>query len=155
MTATEITSSSGRGRGLRANSFAAVVMLLVEYGLGIWVNLYGNLPAADQGANVGQAFGRAIAHGPVGLSLHALLGVLLLASAASALVRSVLVRRPVLIGATSAGLAAVLVAAVSGARFVGHGGNASSMAMAIATGVAIGAYAFVLFISAGFQLARS
>ena len=35
--------------GLRANSLAAVVMLLIEYGLGVTVNLYAHLPASDHG----------------------------------------------------------------------------------------------------------
>ena len=136
-------------RGLRANSLAALVMLLLEYGLGIWVNLYGQLPASDNGASLPAAFGRAVAGGPVGLSIHAVLGVVLILSAVSAVVRSFQARRPVLIGAALAGLAAVIIAALSGARFVGHGTDATSMSMAIAAGVAIGAYALMLFLSAG------
>lgn len=50
---------ASRVRGLRIASLAAVVMLLIEYGSGIWVNLYGQLPAADHGAGVATGFGRA------------------------------------------------------------------------------------------------
>lgn len=140
---------NNRVRGFRANSFAAIVILLVEYGLGIWVNLYGNLPASDSGASLAAGFGRAVARGPVGLSVHAVLAVVLIVSAISALIRSILVRRPVLIAVTAVGLVAILDAAVSGARFVGHEDNATSMAMAVAAGAAIGAYAIALFLSAG------
>lgn len=143
------TVSAKTLRGLRANSFAALVILLIEFGFGMWVNLYGQLPASDHGANVATGFGRAVADGPVGLSIHAVLGAVLIVSAATAVVRSFLVRRPVLIGATIVGLVAVLTAALSGASFVGDGNNASSMGMAIAAGVAIGAYALVLFLPAG------
>jgi hypothetical protein len=136
-------------RGLRANSFAAVVILLLEYGLGVWVNLYGHLPSSDHGANLASGFVRAIDKGPVGLSVHAVLGVLLLVSALTALIRAILVGRPVLIAAAGVGMVAVFVAALSGAAFVGHGRNSSSMAMAIAAGVAIAAYALILFLSAG------
>jgi hypothetical protein len=136
-------------RGLRANSLAALVMLLLEYGLGIWVNLYAQLPASDNGASLPAAFGRAVADGPIGLSIHAVLGAVLIISAISAVVRSFGVRRPVLIGAAITGLAAVVIAALSGARFVGDGADATSMSMAIAAGVAIGAYALMLFASAG------
>jgi len=59
-------SSARRVRGLRANSFAAIVILLVEYGLGSWVNLYGNLPASDHGSTIGTGFTRAVAGGPGG-----------------------------------------------------------------------------------------
>src|SRR6266700_7542307 len=50
--------------GLRANSFAALVMLLIEFGLGSWVNLYAHLPAADHGRGTFAAFADAIAKGP-------------------------------------------------------------------------------------------
>lgn len=122
-------------------------MLLIEYGLGIWMNLYGQLPASDNGASLPAAFARAIADGPVGLSIHAVLGTLLIVSAVAAVVRAFLGRRPVLIGAAIVGLAAIVIAALSGARFVGHGADSASMSMAIAAGVAIGAYALMLFLS--------
>ena len=35
--------------GLRASAFGAVILLLAEYCLGVWVNLYTQLPAADHG----------------------------------------------------------------------------------------------------------
>jgi len=142
-----ITSAKAVG-GLRANSFAALVILLVEYGLGIWVNLYGRLPASDHGASLAAGFGRAIADGPVGLSIHAVLGAALVISAATALVRSILVRLAALIALTSVALLSVVGAALSGARFVGNGDNASSMSMAVAAGTAIGAYALVLLVTA-------
>lgn len=135
-----------RARGLRANSFAAVVILLIEYGLGVWVNLYGHLPASDHGANVATGFARAVPNGPAGLSIHALLGLILIVSASTAVVRAVLARRPVLVGAAAAGLAAVVVAALSGASFAGNGSNGASMGMAVAAAVAIGAYTLVLFL---------
>jgi hypothetical protein len=138
-----------RVRGLRANSFAAVVILVVDYGLGMWVNLYGQLPASDHGASIATGFARAIHKGPVGLSVHALLGVILIVSALTAVVRAVLVRRSALIGATAAGPAAIVTAAFSGASFVGDGSNSSSMGMAVAAGVAMAAYALVLLVSAG------
>lgn len=140
--------NASTGRGLRANSLAALMILLIEYGLGIWVNLYGQLPASDNGASLSAGFGRAVADGPIGLSIHAVLGAVLIVSAVTAVVRSFLARRPVLVGAAIVGLAAVAIAALSGARFVGHGSDATSMTMAIAAGVAIGAYALMLFLPA-------
>jgi hypothetical protein len=128
--------------------------VLLEFGLGIWVNLYGHLPAADHGANVGEGFARAIYNGPVGLSIHAVLGVVLLASASAALVRAILVRRTALIAAAVLSFIAVVVAGLNGASFVGSGNNAASMSMAIAAGVAIGGYAFILLIGADRRAAR-
>jgi hypothetical protein len=141
--------AAARMTGLRANSFAAIVILLIEYGLGVWVNLYGHLPASDHGANIATGFARAVSKGPAGLSIHAVLGAILVISAVTAVVRAALVRRPVMVGATAAGLAAIAVAALSGASFVGDDSNGASMSMAVAAGVAIGAYALVLLLSAG------
>lgn len=65
MSTLQRTVDGSRARALRANSVAAAVMLLVQYGLGIWVNLYGHLPASDHGANVPTGFAHAIAKGPL------------------------------------------------------------------------------------------
>lgn len=145
--------AASRLSGLRGNSFGALVILLLQYGLGIWVNIYGHIPAADHGANVASGFARAISDGPVGLSIHAALGVVLLASGTAALVRAVLVRavgvrRTALLAAAVVGLTCIVIAGLSGAAFVGNGSSAASMSMAMATGVAIGGYAFILLISA-------
>jgi hypothetical protein len=144
-----------RLRALRGNSFGALVIVLVEYGLGSWVNLYGHIPASDHGSNVASGFARAISDGPVGLSIHAVIGVILLGAATGALVRAYLVRRANLIVAAVAGLICIVVAGLSGSAFVGNGSNAASMRMAIAAGVALFAYAFILFISHAHQGQRS
>ena len=138
---------AGRVRGLRANSLAALVMLLVEYGLGMWTNLYAKLPAADQGKGTFVAFGDAVAHGPVGLALHALLGTLLIVTAASVVVRAALIRHAPLIVVGCVALLAILAAWLSGAKFVGDAANGASFGMALATGVAIVGYAAILFIA--------
>jgi hypothetical protein len=62
---------------LRANALAAVVMLLIQYCLGISVNLYSTLPAHDAGKSLFAGFTSAVGDGPLILSLHALLGTLL------------------------------------------------------------------------------
>jgi hypothetical protein len=148
-TPVERQAAAARMTGLRANSFAAIVILLTEYGLGVWVSLYGHLPASDHGASIATGFARAVSEGPAGLSIHAVLGAILVISAVTAIVRAALVRRPVMVGATAAGLVAIVVAALGGASFVGDGSNGASMTMAAAGGVAIGAYALVLLLSAG------
>jgi hypothetical protein len=79
------------------------------------------------------------------------LGVVLILSAVTAVVRSVLVRRTMFVAVTAVGLVAIVVAAWSGASFVANGSSAASMGMAIATGLAIGAYVLVLFASGGHQ----
>ena len=98
-------------------------MLLVEFGLGMGVNLYATLPAADHGKGVFPAFGRAVTGGPVVLTLHALLGTLLLVAGVSVVVRAARIRRTPLTVLAGVALLAILAAWVSGTRFVGHVNN--------------------------------
>ena len=134
--------------GLRANSLAVVVILLIEFGLGISVNLYATLPTADHGKGMLPAFGGAVTGGPVVLALHAFLGTLLLAGGIAALVRAILIRRPVLSGLTGVALLSILVAWISGSRFIGTMDNGASLAMALATAVSILCYVLILFLVA-------
>ena len=103
------SSVARRLRGLRNNSFAATVMLAAEFGLGVLVNLYASLPATGQGANISTGFARAIANGPFGLSIHAIVGALLIISATTAVIRAVLVKRRVLTAVTSIGPAGLTI----------------------------------------------
>lgn len=137
-----MSPSPARIRGLRANALAAVVMLLIQYCLGISANLYATLPADDRGKSVLGAFGAAVGNGPVVVTLHALLGTLLLVTAVAAVVRSARLARVarVPLGLTGVGLLAILTAWISGARFVGTGTNGASLAMALATAVAVLCY---------------
>jgi hypothetical protein len=136
-----------RVSGLRSNSLAAIVMLLAEFGLGQGVSLYAGPPASDHGKGLLAAFGGAVTDGPVVLVLHALLGTLLLVTGVAAVARAVLVRRMPLIAAAGTALLAILVAWLSGARFAGHTNDGASLAMALATGLALLCYAVILFIA--------
>lgn len=135
--------------GLRTNAFAAVVMLLIEFGLGVGVNLDATLPAADAGKGLLPAFGRAVTDGPIVLTVHALLGTTLLITGLAAVVRASLARRPLFVGLTSSALLALVVAWFAGARFVGDQASGASLAMASATGLSILCYALILFVVPG------
>jgi len=58
------------------------------------VNIYANLPASDHGKGMCPAFGHVVADGPVGLSLHAIVGTLLLITGITAVVRAAFTRSP-------------------------------------------------------------
>jgi hypothetical protein len=123
-------------------------MLLAQYGLGMGVNLYARVPAADRGTGLAVALGRALTSQPAILAAHAVLGLLLLVAGISVLARAVLARHRRAIAASAAGLAALIGAAVSGAAFVSDGHAAASMAMAVLTGAALLCYlANVLLVS--------
>ena len=135
-----VTRRTRRLSGLRKNSFAISVMLLVQYGLGMGINLYVRVPAADQGAGIIAALGRALISQPVILAMHATLGLLMLVAGVSVLVRAIVARHRWAIASSAAGLAAIAAAAFSGATFVSSGQDGASMAMAILTGVALLCY---------------
>jgi hypothetical protein len=129
--------------GIRRQSFAMCVLLLVQYGLGIGVNLFVSLPSQDHGAGLGGA----IANGPVALSIHAVLGLALIVIALATAVRAAVVRHGSIIALAVAGLVALTSSAINGTRFVGTGQNGASMAMALAWAVALLCYLSIMFIA--------
>jgi hypothetical protein len=129
-----------RRSALRTNSAAICVMLLVQYGLGMGVNLYAQVPAADHEGGLAVAVGRALTSQPAVLAAHTVLGLLMLAAGISVLTRAIIVRHRRAIAASAAGLAAITAAAVSGAAFVSNERAGASMAMAVLTGVALLCY---------------
>lgn len=146
MTSLTRPNTSPRTTGLRANALAAVVMLLMQYCLGISVNLYATLPASDHDKFLFAGFTSAIGDGPLLLSLHALLGTLLLITATAALLRSSRLAATAPIALTAIALLAIVIAWLAGSEFVGHMENGSSLTMALATAVAILCYALVIFL---------
>jgi hypothetical protein len=122
---------------VRRTNLGMGIGVVVQYALGIWVNLYVTVPARDQGGGFLSAIGRALANGPVSLGLHAGLGLLLVLGSISLVVRSVLSRNRALIAASVVFLLALLGAASSGASFVNSGNDSASASMAMLTGVAL------------------
>jgi hypothetical protein len=127
---------------VRRASLVVLVLLLAEYVLGMYVNLYVTVPAVDHGHSVGSA----ISNGPVILSAHAVIGLLLGLSALAVLVLSVLARRPSIIAVSVAGLIALAVASLAGSSFTSSGTSADSMAMSVMTGVGLLCYAANLYL---------
>ena len=60
---------------LRRISLGMLAGLLIQYGLGMIVNLYVSVPARDHGGGMLTAVGRALANGPAALTVHAALGL--------------------------------------------------------------------------------
>jgi hypothetical protein len=137
---------AARTRGLRANALAGLIMLVVEYSLGISVNLYSTLPAADRGKTMFAGLGAAVGNGPLLLALHAILGTLLLITGIAAVVRATRLGARPLIVLGGGALLATLVAWLSGASFVGHQKAGASLAMALAAAVAMLCYALIIFV---------
>jgi hypothetical protein len=131
---------------LRGATMGALVMLIIQFAIGMIVNLYSTIPAGDQHSSFWAAIGRALADGPAALTVHAILGLLLVLATVSLVVRAVACRHVPVIVTSSIGLLAVLAAASSGSRFVSTGSNGASIGMAMATAVAMLCYAVSLYI---------
>jgi hypothetical protein len=140
------TRRPGRA-GLRRVSLAALIMLVVQYGLGIVLNLYVPVPASDQHAGIFQE----IAGAPLALTVHALLGLALIGTAILLVARAVSVRDRLLAGLASAGLTAIGGAFGAGEIFVRNGQPGASLAMAILTGVALLCYVGTLALATAAQ----
>lgn len=120
---------------LRGNCMGAAVLLIVEFGLGIGVNLYVTLPAHK--SFLATVFGSAV------LAVHAIVALALLGAAIGALVRAIRARRAAVF--TSVGLAAIVAAAAAGASFASHQSNGASLSMALATAAAMFCYLAAIF----------
>jgi hypothetical protein len=134
---------AGRVKALRRASFAGLVLLLIQYGLGMYTNIYVTVPSADKGGG----FGKAISNGPAALSVHAVLALLLALAAIGLLVQAVLARYWTVVTAAAIALIAIIGAAFSGVNFTNTGGpDGASMTMAVLAGLAILCYGTVLYL---------
>ena len=127
---------------LRRGSLAVLVLLVVEYAIGMYVNLYVTVPGADHGGSLGSA----ISNGPASLSVHAVIGLLLGLGALGVAAQSILVRHWGLIAASIIGLLAMIFASVAGTGFTSTGADSASMAMSVLSGIAMLCYAANLYL---------
>ena len=132
---TPAATSASRLAALRGNCMGAAVLLIIQFGLGMGVNLNVTLPGHK--SFLSEVSGSAV------LAAHALVALALLGAAIAALVRAIRARKAIVF--TSAGLAAILVAGIAGASFVGNASNGASLSMALATAVAMFCYLAAVF----------
>jgi len=138
---------------MRWMALGAIVLVLVQAGIGMYVNLYVAIPADHPGARPGGYFGGsarsvawAIAHGAASLAIHGVLGLVLAVLVIGIAVFSLRLRSRA-IGAWSA-LAGLLVigAGFNGASFLDFNNNVSSLIMALLALGAIACYCAVLYL---------
>ena len=132
---TRVPPATPRLAALRGNCMGAAVLLIVQFGLGIGVNLYVTLAAHK--SFLSTVFGSAV------LAVHAIVALALLGAAIAALVRAIRARRVVVF--TALGLAAIVAAVIAGASFVGNQATGASLAMGLATAVAMFGYLAAIF----------
>ena len=134
-----VQKRQSRQAGLRRASLAILIVLIVQFALGISVNLYVTLPTAGHPGH-SSWFG----NGPL-LALHATLGMILVLSAIFVLVRAITARNAALIVTSSAGLVAICAAFFFGASFTEKLTDGYSLGMAISFAAALACYAIGLY----------
>jgi hypothetical protein len=131
--------------GLRRVSVTALVMLVLQYGLGTILNLYVQVPPADAHAGIFTE----IATAPLALTAHALLGVILIGTAILVVARALSLRERLLAVLAAAGLVAIGGAFWAGETFVKNGQDSASLAMAMLTGAALLCYIAIATLAPG------
>ncbi len=136
---TQKQKTASRQAGLRQANLAILIVLIVQFALGMGVNLYVTLPAAGHPGHASW-FGNGTQ-----LALHAALGMFLILAAIFVLVRSIMARNAAIIVTSAAGLVAILLAAFFGSGFTDKLTDGYSIGMALAFAVALACYAIGLF----------
>jgi hypothetical protein len=131
--------TESRQAGLRQANLAIVIVLIIQFALGISVNLYVTLPAAGHPGHASWFGNGAL------LALHASLGMFLVLAAIFVLVRAIMARNRTLIVTSAAGLVAIGLAFYFGSNFTSKLTNGYSLGMAIAFAAALTCYAIALY----------
>jgi hypothetical protein len=130
---------ASRQAGLRQASLAILIVLIVQFAVGIGVNLYVTLPAAGHRGHASWFGNGAL------LAVHAALGMFLILAAIFVLVRAIMARYAPLIVTSAAGLVAILLAAFFGSGFTDKLTDGYSLGMAIAFAAALACYTVGLY----------
>jgi len=131
----------------------AIVLTLVQAGIGMDVNLYVTVPARHPGAHPASylsgsvhSVGWAIAHGTPSLAVHASLGLALVIVVVAIAVRDAAAAALPVIAWAILGALLVIGAGFNGASFLDFNDNLSSLIMTLLALGAIACYAIALFL---------
>lgn len=134
-----MSQTHARGRTFRLTVLITLVLLVLQYIVGMIANLEVQLPNGNVSSWV---FGHSII-----IQLHIYLGTLLIVAALVALILSLVTRHPVGIVAAVAGLALLVFAWLSGVQFLATQQNDLSLRMALGFMGAFIAYILGYFFS--------
>jgi len=121
---------------LRLSSLGAVIMLIVQFVLGIVYNLYGTAPTSTKSVGLFSS---------PDLALHVILGILLFIAALGQLIRAISVRHRLSIWLSAVGLLSILGAGFAGLGFAGSGASSASLGMSLAFATALACYVVLVF----------
>lgn len=120
---------------LRWSSLGAVVMLIIQFIVGIVYNLYGTAPTSTK--SIGLFSSPAIA-------LHVILGILLGLAAIGQMVRAIGTRHKLSIWMSALGLVSIIGAGFAGLGFAGSGAASASLGMSLAFATALACYVVLI-----------
>ena len=152
-----VSSPSARAgpRWLLTVNVIACLLLLIQYLLGMAVNLYVTLPGRHPGAGASNYFGGAAASlgwmipdGPAWAAAHAAFGLALVLAALASAVLTWQQASRFAIWTSVLGALAIVGAAFNGVSFVNYGHAFSSMIMAALWAVALASYLAGVFLAA-------
>ncbi len=121
---------------LRISSLGVVVMLIVQFILGMIYNLYGTAPTSTKSIGLFSS---------PDLALHVILGILLFIAAVGQLVQAIGARHKLSIWLSAIGLLSILGAGFAGLGFTGSGASGASLGMSLAFATALACYVVLVF----------
>ena len=142
-----------RNRAARGWAFGLVIALLVQFGLGMYVNLFAHIPLNHPGHRAENffagsyhsvAWAETSPHAPLILAFHAGLGLLLVPGSLWLAVLAIRGRRAGFVWAAALGALFILGAGFNGASFLNYNKDANSYVMALLFAAAVLCYIVLL-----------
>jgi len=142
-----------RNRAVLGWAFGLLIALLVQFGLGMYVNLFANIPLNHPGHGAKDffagsyhsvAWAETSAHAPLILGFHAGLGLLLVLGSLWLAVLAIRGRRAGFVWAAVLGALFILGAGFNGASFLNYNKDANSYVMALLFAAAVLCYIVIL-----------
>src|SRR5216683_7768098 len=139
---------------LRRLTILMLLLLAVQFLLGMVVNLFVQVPSVHPGVGasnyfqgVVQGVAWALVHAPLGLLVHAIVGLLLFLTSLILIGFAIAARRRAWIIVSVVGLLGIVAAGFNGASFMNYGHNFSSLLMSI--GFLLSAVPYTIGLSLG------
>ena len=142
-----------RNRAARGWAFGLLIALLVQFGLGMYVNLFAQIPLNHPGHGASNfftgsyhsvAWAETSPHSPLILAFHAGLGLLLVLGSLWLAVLAIRGHRPGFVWAAVLGAVFILAAGFNGASFLNYNHDANSFVMALLFALAVLCYIVLL-----------
>jgi len=139
---------------LRTITAIILVLLAVQFLVGMLVNLFEQVPSVHPGANAPEYFSGvvqgvvwALLHAPLWLQIHAIVGLLLFIASLILIGFAIAARRRAWIIVSVVGLLGIMAAGFNGASFMNYGHDFSSLLMSI--GFLLAAVPYTIGLSLG------